>query len=294
VLSYPVLLLMMGDNRPALAELRVDRFAAAHSGELSVTANTGTSLRETWRTCRSSIGLWHRLAHPRAAAIAAASGFDWLCIDAQHGPFDQPDVDATLRAANAVRTPAIVRVPPGDSAGAMKALDAGAHGILFPTVRSAAEVAELTAACRHPPRGQRSWAALGLGADAPAHADELIACGVMIETHEAIADLDAILQISELDFVFVGPDDLAISFGLPPSLEPSDSELVSTMERVAAHCKRAGVASGIYCANPRWASRWARSGFRILAAGGDEAVLRTGLRELAERTRAAVDGQPNA
>jgi 4-hydroxy-2-oxoheptanedioate aldolase len=246
------------------------------------------SLRARWQRPEPSLGLWHHLPVPRASEIAGRSGFDWLCIDAQHGPFGGHEVESMLAAIAPTATPAIVRVPWHDPGAAMKALDAGAHGILFPVIRRAEEAAALIQACRHPPHGYRSWAGRGLGAEAPARADALIACGVMIETCEAIVELDAILAIDGLDFVFVGPDDLAISHGLPPSLTPTDPDLVRTIEDVAARCADRGIAAGIYCGTPVMATRWAQTGFRILATTADDTVLREGLTDVATRMRAAV------
>jgi 4-hydroxy-2-oxoheptanedioate aldolase len=253
---------------------------------------TAPSLLSQWSTGQPSIGLWHRLTTPRASQIAAASGFDWLCIDTQHGAVDFARLESMLVAIGRTGTPTIVRVPWHEPAAAMKALDSGAHGILFPTIRDHEETATVTQACRHPPRGYRSWGGLGLGAETPGLADSLVACGVMIETREAIANLDEILAVDGLDFVFVGPDDLAIAHGLPPSLEPSDGTLLAMIDEIAARCRDRSIPAGIYCSNPQWAARWASRGFTILAAGGDESVLRVGLGELAQTTRAAVSVDP--
>lgn len=194
-----------------------------------------------------------------------------------------------LAALAATGTPAMVRVPWHDPGSAMKALDAGASAILIPVVHDAEQTASMIQACRHPPHGYRSWAGRGIG-DTPAGADELIACGVMIETREAIENLDAILGVDGLDFAFVGPDDLAIAHGLAPSLQPTDAALIQTIEHVARRCDEVGVTPGIYCGSVQMAERWVDRGFRILASTSDETCLRDGLAEVARRMRATVAG----
>ena len=140
------------------------------------------------------------------------------------------------------------------------------------------------AACRFPPAGYRSWAALGIDGDRPAAANEAVSCGVMIETQAALGNLEAILDVPGVDFAFVGPDDLAISLGHAPTTEPTEPEVLVAIEH-GARPQRTGLPAGIYCGSTAMVRRWAAAGFRILAATSDTALLA----EATAAARAAVE-----
>jgi 4-hydroxy-2-oxoheptanedioate aldolase len=170
-----------------------------------------------------------------------------------------------------------------DPGFAMRALDAGASGIC--SRRSDSEQArQAVAACRFPPAGYRSWAALGIDGDRPAAANEAVSCGVMIETQAALGNLEAILDVPGVDFAFVGPDDLAISLGHAPTTEPTEPEVLVAIEH-GARPQRTGLPAGIYCGSTAMVRRWAAAGFRILAATSDTALLA----EATAAARAAVE-----
>ena len=184
--------------------------------------------------------------------------------------------------------PGLVRTPWQDPGFAMRALDAGAHGILFPTINDADEVRRVVGACKYPPTGYRSWAALGLGGADMAVANEATSCGVMIETASAVDAIDEIVAVDGLGFVFVGPDDLAISLGRSPTTEPTDEVVLDAIERVRSCCAERGVPAGIYCGSDAMVRRWGAAGFTVLAAASDVGVLGQGVTELASSARLAL------
>jgi 4-hydroxy-2-oxoheptanedioate aldolase len=170
----------------------------------------------------------------------------------------------------------------------MRALDAGAHGILFPTVNDADEVRRVVGACKYPPIGYRSWAALGLGGADVVAANEATSCGVMIETASAVDAIDEIVAVEGLGFVFVGPDDLGISLGRSPTTEPTDEVVLAAIERVRSCCAARGLPAGIYCGSTGMVGRWGAAGFTMLAVTSDVAVLTLGTAEAAASARVAL------
>jgi 4-hydroxy-2-oxoheptanedioate aldolase len=222
------------------------------------------------------VGLWHRLGTPQAADILGRAGFDWVCIDAQHGFIGEPEVRAMLGSLASSGCPSIVRAPWHDPGFAMRALDSGASCVLFPTIDDADQATRAVRACRYPPAGYRSWAALGLGSERPAAANDAICCGVMIETAAALRNLDAILDVDGVDFAFVGPDDLAISLGHEPTTEPTTPAVLEAIERVRASCFDRDLPVGIYCGSAEMVRRWGSAGFRILAITSDTTLLAQG------------------
>jgi 4-hydroxy-2-oxoheptanedioate aldolase len=248
--------------------------------------------RSLWAEGRPTIGLWHRIGTAQAAELVGHAGFDWVCIDAQHGMIGESDVRTMLAGLAKAGCPGLVRTPWQDPGFAMRALDAGAHGILFPTVSDADEVRRAVGACKYPPVGYRSWAALGLGGADMEAANEATTCGVMIETASAVDAIEEIVAVEGLGFVFVGPDDLAISLGRQPTTEPTDEVVLAAIERVRACCAGRGLPAGIYGGSPAMVRRWGAAGFTVLAVASDLAVLGQGAADLAASARLALADAP--
>ena len=171
-----------------------------------------------WRNDEGTVGAWISIDSSYATEHMAHVGFDWMCIDMQHGLIDYNDAKQMLVAISTTDTVPIVRVPWNEPYEIMKALDAGAYGVIVPLVNNREEVERAVAACRYPPDGMRSYgparASLYAGRGYAAEANSNIACIVMIETAEALENLDEIMSTPGVDAVYIGPNDLAYALGL--------------------------------------------------------------------------------
>lgn len=239
---------------------------------------------------RPAFGAWMFFQEPGIAASASKLGFDFVVIDMQHGV---AGFDATCRMIDAVRlgrAAAVVRLPGLDAGLAGRCLDAGAVGLIFPMINSRAEAEAAVRACKYPPHGLRSMGAIGAtlhyGDDYFDHGNGLSAVIPMIETREAVANLDDILSVEGIDMVLVGPSDLAISYGQTPMSDNPDPEVQATLAHVAARCAAHGMVAGIYASAGLAAKRLAQ-GYRLVSIGtdwdaaigglaGDLAVVRSG------------------
>ena len=138
-------------------------------------------------------GVWCRLGEPRTTVRIASSGVDWLCLDAQHGAFDDAAVVATMQALAVLRErpPIAVRVAELSDALIGRALDAGADVVIVPMVETVAQAEAAVRAAHYPPVGRRSWGPMaGLwGAVAPTPAEARCELWVMIETRPCGASL---------------------------------------------------------------------------------------------------------
>jgi 4-hydroxy-2-oxoheptanedioate aldolase len=208
------------------------------------------------------------------------AGFDWICIDTQHGLIGYDQMVPMLQALSATGTPAFVRVPWNQPGDIMKALDAGAQGVIVPMVNSREEAESAVGACRYPPQGYRSWgparAALQVSGFGPESANRAVVCMVMIETVEGLAALDEILEVPGIDGVYVGPNDLAVTHGMKPDATASDPEHRRLIEKILQACVRRGLIAGIHCSGPDTAVRWREAGFRMLNVDNDSVFLRAG------------------
>jgi len=217
----------------------------------------------------------------------ASAGFDWVCVDVQHGLIGYQEMLAMLQAIAVVGVPSIVRVPWNDPGWIMKALDAGAAGVIVPMVNSPAEAAAAVGACRYPPDGYRSWgptrASLGAPDYSPQLANRSVICAVMVETVAALDQLAEIVSVPGVDAVFIGPSDFALSMGFGPRTdEPEHRRL---LEGVPAVCRDHGVVAGIACGSAELLARWRQAGYTMLAAPSDMVVLRRAAAEMVETLR---------
>jgi 4-hydroxy-2-oxoheptanedioate aldolase len=189
-------------------------------------------------------------------------------------------------------TPGFVRVPWNEPWLIMRALDAGATGVIVPHVESAAEAARAVAAARYPPDGIRSWgpgrAALGKPDYNPARANRDTICLVMVETLTGVDRVDEIVSTNGLDGVFIGPSDLSLSGGGEASMSADAPEHIARILRVRDACRNGGVVAGIYSGDATATARWAAEGFRFLALLNDVHHLTSGAAATLKAARAAV------
>jgi 4-hydroxy-2-oxoheptanedioate aldolase len=244
-----------------------------------VTAQKPT-LRELWDSGAPTIGAWCAIPSAFSAELVGRSGFDWVCIDTQHGLIGYDQMALMLQALAISGTPAFVRVPWNQPGDIMKALDAGAQGVIVPMVNSAAEARQAVGACRYPPEGFRSWgplrAALGVDGYSAESANRRVVVAVMIETAAGLAAADETLSVPGIDAVYVGPSDLAVTNRLAPSADPSDPEHVRLIETALEACVRHGVVAGLHCGSVETARHWRERGFRMLNVASDAIFLRRG------------------
>jgi len=233
------------------------------------------------------LGGWCTIPSLFAAEAMVMAGFDWICIDTQHGLIKGDVLAQMIVVCDLHRVPCIVRVGWNAPGEIMQALDLGAAGVIVPNVETAEEVTAATRACRYPPDGYRSW---GLMRETPSSkkalqpANENTLCIPMIETAAAVGDLDRILQTPGLSAVFVGPNDLSLSTRGHISGANEDQEDGEVMTVIVESCKRANISVGIVC-SPLDAPACAGRGFSLLGIAADAALLREAARASVEAAR---------
>jgi 4-hydroxy-2-oxoheptanedioate aldolase len=249
-----------------------------------------------WRANRQTIGGWLSIDSAYTAEVMANCGFDWLCLDMQHGMLDYNDLKNMLPAISTTNTIPLVRVPWNEPYQIMKALDAGAYGVIVPLVNNRAEAEKAVSACKYPPLGIRSYGpirgAIYGGAGYAKEANDEIACVVMIETAEALINLDDILSTPGVDAAYIGPADLAYALDVPHTGgDNNDPKHVETVAQIAAACKKHGIAVGIHTSSLEYTKRFLNQGFQMVTLGGDSGFMaRLARKELREaRGDASID-----
>ncbi|MBI5284974.1 MAG: aldolase [Chloroflexi bacterium] len=233
------------------------------------------STKAKWRGDKVTYGAWLSIPSSYSAEVVAHQGFDWVCIDMQHGVIDYQVAVTMLQAISTSDATPIVRVPWNETGIIGKMLDAGAMGIIVPMVNSVAEARAAVAACRYAPEGSRSYgptrAALYAGADYFGHANAEVACIPMIETKQALAAVDDILSAPGIDAVYVGPADMSVTLGLPPRMD-NGGAFEEARIAIAQACGRHGVTAGIH-ASATLAPGHAAAGYRMITVHHDIAAI---------------------
>jgi 4-hydroxy-2-oxoheptanedioate aldolase len=231
-----------------------------------------TDLKHKWAEGTPTFGGWCTSGSAFTAEVIAAEGFDFVGLDVQHGLYGYESVVSAIRGVNTTSAASVVRVPSLDLGFAGKILDAGANGIIFPMVETADDAAAAVKACRYYPQGARSFgpvrAGLLFGRD-PEVLAQLAVCIVMIETARAVDNVEQIVSVEGVDAVFIGPGDLAITYGMPVAPAPVPGVHADAIEAVHQAASKAGVAVGMYCPNAEAALKLAAEGYTFLPIGAD-------------------------
>lgn len=256
-----------------------------------------TSLRDTWAAGEETLGFWLSAPGILGAEIAARQPVDYVCVDTQHGTIDYQSSVSMIQAIELVGATPIVRVPWNEQGIIGKTLDAGAHGVIVPMVNTREQAEAVVRSARYAPDGARSWGPVMAGmrhSDNRQWAADTIAVIPMIETVEAIGNLDEILSVPGIDAVYVGPADLAITLGLGPSGNEGNPVFDDALATIVAACGRHGVVPGIHSTGALTPLR-RRQGFRMITVTSDTLATRAGYEsELAaardDRRRHAAGG----
>ncbi|GAB4358111.1 MAG: 4-hydroxy-2-oxoheptanedioate aldolase [Immundisolibacter sp.] len=229
---------------------------------------------------RRQLGAFLALGDAHSAELMACAGFDWLLIDAEHGPNDLRSILAQLQALAAYPVQPVLRLADHDPARIKQVLDLGVQSLLVPMVDSAAQAQALVAAMRYPPRGIRGvgagmaraarWSAID---DYYNQASGQLCLAVQIETLPGLENLDAIAAVDGVDGVFLGPADLAAALGHVG--QPMHPEVRAAVEGALPRIRAAGKAAGVYCADPPLAAHYASLGASFFLIAADALLLRT-------------------
>ena len=252
----------------------------------------GNKLRELKAAGRPIVNAWLSIGSSYAAEMVAHQGFDAVTVDRQHGMMGFETTVAMLQAISTTAAVPLVRPSQNDPAEIMRLLDAGAYGVICPMISSREEAQSLIQACRYPPMGRRSFGpARGLlygGADYALHANKEILVLAMIETADALKNLEQILATPGLDGIYIGPNDLAMALGFAPKIESEDAPVVETIARIRTSAAKHGLISGIFCSSGSAAAMRRAEGFDLITPGNDAMTLRHGARKACDLSRAKV------
>lgn len=259
---------------------------------LSIVPGMQNNLKDIWDGGGTATGGWLGLADAVAAELVGRVGFDYLCIDMQHGLADYSSALSIIQTLESSPSTTIARVPWNEPGIIGRILDAGAKGIIIPMVNSPEEAEAAVNACRYAPQGSRSWGPTrigGLYADySTDDANAMIACIPMIETARAVDEIDDIISVPGIDAIYVGPSDLSITLGQTPDGD-NEGDFAEAIDRILGACDAHGVVPGIH-ASPALFVKRKKQGFRMITVCNDTSALVSGATKMLDDARTGATG----
>lgn len=229
-------------------------------------------LSDKWASGAVTLGVWCSLPSSVTAEIAARTGPDFVTVDMQHGLIGYDTALTMLQAIDTTEVPSVVRVPWNDPAIIGKVLDSGAMTVVVPMTNTAQDVRDAVAACRYATEGIRSFgptrAGYRYGPEYFGSANEDVVIMPMIETVEALSNIDEIAAVPGVGGLFFGPFDFSVSAGLPPGNNDGNPKFDEAIERVTGVCKARSLVAGTL-ANPDLGALRVKQGFRFVAVTMD-------------------------
>ena len=253
-------------------------------------------LRAIWKSGGAAVNGWLAIPNSFASETMAHQGWDTLTVDMQHGVVDYQAMVGMLTAISTTATVPVVRVPWLEPGILMKTLDAGAYAVICPMVNTREDAQKLVAWTSYAPRGTRSFgpvrALLYGGPDYPQHANDTIVRFAMIETAQAVENLDEILSVEGLDAVYIGPSDLSISLGCKPSMDELEPKAQQAMEHILARAKAHGVVAGIHNTAPPAALARIAMGFQFVTISSDARLIAAGAQQVMAAMKSVQTPRP--
>lgn len=235
-------------------------------------------LKQLWDSGTPAVNGWLAIPSGFSAEVMAQAGWDSVTVDLQHGVQDYQSMVACFQAMQSHPVLPMARVPWNEPGIVGKVLDAGAYGVICPMVNTRAEAEAFVSYCRYPPTGKRSNGPIragiyGVSTSYQSTANQEVLCLPMIETQEAVDNLDAILDVPGVDAVYIGPSDLGFSMGLVPVLDREEPVILDIYKKILDATKRRGLRACVHCGSPAYAKRMIAMGFHLVTISNDSGLM---------------------
>ena len=225
------------------------------------------NLFDIWAKNEASINAWLSIPNSFTAEAFGKMGWDSVTIDMQHGQNDYSTAIAMVQGLSNSNTVPMTRVPWNEPGIIMKMLDLGVQGIIAPMINTKEDCEKFVSYCYYPPIGQRSFgpmrAQVVYGSDYYQHANDNIVSLAMIETKQAVENLDAILSVPNLTGIYIGPADMSSSYGLPPKFDVREDPVFSNIKMIAKKAKEKGKIAGIHNGSVKYMKEMMEYGFQF-------------------------------
>ena len=245
-------------------------------------------LKDIWNSGGTVLNGWLHIPSTWSAEVMAHAGWDSVTVDMQHGMHGIETVIQMLQAISTTDTVPLVRVNWNEPGSIMRLLDAGAYGVICPMIDTREQCEAFVGACRYPPQGYRSLgptrARVVMGADYALYANDEVLTIAMVETKEAVENIDAIASVPGLDMIFVGAGDLRLSLTGEMGFE-ADPRVEAAMDAILESCAKHDVLAGVFTVSPSYAKSLIERGFRFITLKTDSIILAEYAQQIIQETR---------
>ena len=239
------------------------------------------TLRDCWSKGKGAINAWCSIPNAVTAEMMSMNDFDSITIDMQHGLVDYQVALNMLQVISGSGKTPMVRVPWNEPGIIMKSLDAGALGIICPMINTPEDAVDFVGATRYAPVGYRSSgptrALMVHGPNYHDEANEKIISFAMIETVEALDNVEKIAATDGLTGIYIGPSDLSISMGFKPGLDRIEPEMIDAIKKIENACKTNNIKVGIHCLSPSYLKDKLSSGYDLGTLASDVRIYAEGI-----------------
>jgi len=235
-------------------------------------------LKKRLQAGKACVNAWLAIPSGFSAEVMAQCGWDAVTVDMQHGVQDYHSMVACFQAMDKHPVTPLVRVPWNEPGIIGKVLDAGAWGVICPMISTPAEAKALVSYCLYPPKGKRSNGPIRAGAYGEPGiyqtiANDEVLVMPMIETQEAIDNIDAILDVPGISGIYIGPSDLGFSLGMIPKLDREEPEILKIYEQLIAATNKRGLFAGVHNLSGAYAARMIKMGFSFVTLNNDSGLM---------------------
>ena len=236
------------------------------------------NIKQIWQAGGTVLNGWLHIPSSWSAELMAHAGWDSVTVDMQHGLHSMETAIQLLQAISTTETVPIARSNWNDPGQIMRLLDGGAYGMICPMIDTKTQCEAFVNACKYPPVGYRSFgptrARVYGGADYGLHANDEIITMAMVETAEALANIDEIASVKGLDSIFVGSADLLLSLtGKITADQTTQPMMDDALKTIVASCQKYGVVPGIFSTSVAECKQLMAQGFRFITLKSDSMIL---------------------
>ena len=231
------------------------------------------NLLKIWNENKPVVNAWLSIPNSFTAEAFGKMGWDAITIDMQHGQTDYSASLPMLQALSSSSSTLMVRVPWFEPGIIMRMLDLGVLGIIAPMINSKEDCEKFVSYCYYPPIGQRSFgpmrAQLVHGSDYFEKANQNILSFAMIETQQAVDNLDSILSVPNLTGVYIGPADMSSSYGMKPKFDVKEDPVFSNIKLIVKKANEYGKIAGIHNGTTQYSKEMIDLGFKLVTISSD-------------------------
>ena len=235
------------------------------------------NLLNIWKSGKPVINGWLSIPNSFTAEAFGKMGWDSITIDMQHGQNDYQSSISMLQALTSSKSVPMVRVPWNEPGVIMKMLDLGVMGIISPMINTREDCEKFVSYCYYPPLGQRSFGPMRAqvlhGQSYFNNANDNVLSFAMIETKEAVENLDEILSVPSLTGVYIGPADMSSSYGLPPKFDVTEDPVFANIKLICKKAKKYNKIAGIHNGTTSYAKDMLKMGYKLVTVLSDFRVM---------------------